>query len=41
MPTLAATLGLPLTPGSINGKCLATVAPCQSAAPDRGDRGKR
>jgi arylsulfatase A-like enzyme len=41
MPTLAATLGLPLTPGSIDGKCLATVAPCQSAAPDRGERGKR
>jgi arylsulfatase A-like enzyme len=41
MPTLAATLGLSLAPGSVDGKCLATVAPCQAAAPGSGERGKR
>jgi len=30
MPTLAAMIGLPLTPGSVDGHCLAAVAACQS-----------
>ncbi|MFL6830756.1 MAG: alkaline phosphatase family protein [Sphingomicrobium sp.] len=32
MPTLAAMIGLPLAPGSIDGHCLASVAWCGSAA---------
>lgn len=41
MPTLAATIGLSLAPGSVDGKCLATVAPCPAGTPGRGERGKR
>ncbi len=41
MPTLAATIGLSLAPGSVDGKCLAAVAPCQATTPGRGERGKR
>ena len=40
MPTLAATLGLPLAPGSVDGRCLAQVAQCPAAAPAPPERGK-
>jgi predicted AlkP superfamily pyrophosphatase or phosphodiesterase len=39
MPTLAATLGLPLAPGSIDGRCLAEVAICPTGAPNPSERG--
>ena len=41
MPTLAAMLGLPVSPGSIDGRCLAAVASCPvqpASAPERGKR---
>jgi predicted AlkP superfamily pyrophosphatase or phosphodiesterase len=39
MPTLAATLGLSLAPGSVDGKCLAQVAQCPAAASNPTERG--
>ena len=39
MPTLAATLGFPLAPGSVDGKCLAQVAQCSASAPASTERG--
>jgi len=39
MPTLAATLGLSLAPGSVDGKCLAQVAQCPAGAPASSERG--
>ncbi|HKX92042.1 MAG TPA: alkaline phosphatase family protein [Sphingomicrobium sp.] len=40
MPTLAAWLGVPITPGSLDGHCLPSVATCPgvAAAPERGER---
>ena len=42
MPTLAATLGLPLAPGSVDGKCLAAVpgvvCPLSQSGTERGSR---
>ncbi|HEX6741983.1 MAG TPA: alkaline phosphatase family protein [Sphingomicrobium sp.] len=40
MPTLAAWLGLPLAPGSVDGHCLAGVASCPASG-GRTERGKR
>jgi predicted AlkP superfamily pyrophosphatase or phosphodiesterase len=40
MPTLAAMLGLWVEPGSVDGHCLGSVAPC-SATPVRSERGQR
>lgn len=39
MPTLAATLGLALAPGSVDGRCLAQVAQCPAAIPAPPERG--
>jgi predicted AlkP superfamily pyrophosphatase or phosphodiesterase len=39
MPTLAATIGLALAPGSVDGKCLAQVVTCPASAPARTERG--
>jgi predicted AlkP superfamily pyrophosphatase or phosphodiesterase len=39
MPTLAATLGLPLAPGSVDGRCLGQVAQCPTAIPAPPERG--
>jgi predicted AlkP superfamily pyrophosphatase or phosphodiesterase len=41
MPTLAAQVGLPIASGSIDGKCLATVAACRVVGPTATERGKR
>ena len=41
MPTLAAMIGLALAPGSIDGRCIASVAPCPATGPRRGERGDR
>jgi len=41
MPTLAATIGLPLQPGSVDGHCLAAAAPCPSESAGNTERGKR
>jgi predicted AlkP superfamily pyrophosphatase or phosphodiesterase len=41
MPTLAAWIGLPLAPGSIDGHCLATVAACPATPVGTTERGKR
>jgi predicted AlkP superfamily pyrophosphatase or phosphodiesterase len=41
MPTLAAMIGFPLAVGSVDGKCLASVASCPASAhfaPERGQR---
>jgi len=40
MPTLAAWLGVPLAPGSIDGHCISSVAECPAAA-GSAERGKR
>jgi hypothetical protein len=40
MPTLAAWLGVPLAPGSVDGHCLASVASCPPSAGTT-ERGKR
>jgi hypothetical protein len=40
MPTLAATLGLPLPAGSVDGRCLAQVAQCPAATLTPAERGK-
>jgi predicted AlkP superfamily pyrophosphatase or phosphodiesterase len=42
LPTLAAWIGLPLAPGSIDGHCLAAVAACpaSAAAPAKTERGR-
>ncbi|HEX6741852.1 MAG TPA: alkaline phosphatase family protein [Sphingomicrobium sp.] len=39
MPTLAAWLGLPLAPGSVDGHCLASVAQCPAANAAATERG--
>jgi predicted AlkP superfamily pyrophosphatase or phosphodiesterase len=39
MPTLAATLGLPLAPGSVDGKCLGQVVACPAGSPASLERG--
>ena len=39
LPTLAAWLGLPVDPQSIDGHCLASVAQCPSAASPAPERG--
>ena len=41
MPTLAAWIGLPIVAGSIDGHCLAGVAPCSGPQPVRTERGHR
>jgi predicted AlkP superfamily pyrophosphatase or phosphodiesterase len=41
MPTLAAMIGLGVTPGSIDGHCLPAVVQCSSAAPAAAERGRR
>ena len=41
MPTIAAMIGLALAPGSVDGRCLVTVAACPSAEPGGGQRGRR
>ena len=40
MPTLAAWLGVPLVPGSVDGHCISSVAECPAASgsPERGKR---
>ena len=40
MPTLAAWLGVPLAPGSVDGHCISGVAECPVTA-GRAERGKR
>jgi len=40
LPTLAATLGVPLTPGSVDGHCLPSVAPCPTGASSSTERGR-
>ena len=40
MPTLAAMIGLPLAPGSVDGRCLASVAACPASAPAQPERGR-
>jgi predicted AlkP superfamily pyrophosphatase or phosphodiesterase len=35
MPTLAEMVGLPLTPGSIDGRCLSAVVQCPAGAANR------
>jgi arylsulfatase A-like enzyme len=40
MPTLAAWLGVPLAPGSVDGHCISGVAECPGTA-GRAERGKR
>ena len=40
MPTLAAWLGLPLAPGSVDGHCLPTVALCSATPVARTERGR-
>ncbi len=41
MPTLAAMIGLAVTPGSIDGHCLPAVVQCSSAGPAAAERGRR
>ena len=41
MPTLAATIGLPVASGSIDGHCLSQVASCAASAPSAPERGRR
>jgi len=41
MPTLAAMIGLPVAPGSIDGHCLSEVATCSVEAPRGAERGVR
>jgi len=41
MPTLAATIGLPVAPGSVDGHCLAQVTACASPVPSAPERGRR
>jgi predicted AlkP superfamily pyrophosphatase or phosphodiesterase len=41
MPTLAATIGVPIAPGSIDGHCLPSVVSCPASAGSASERGKR
>ena len=41
MPTLAAMIGIALAPGSVDGRCLATVGVCAPAEAGGGQRGRR
>jgi predicted AlkP superfamily pyrophosphatase or phosphodiesterase len=41
MPTLAATIGLAVAPGSIDGHCLAAVAACTAGGVSAPERGRR
>lgn len=41
LPTLAAQVGLPLAPGSVDGRCLPQAAPCASNAASPVERGYR
>ena len=40
MPTLAAWIGLPIVPDSVDGKCLETVAICPTTASPQPERGR-
>jgi hypothetical protein len=41
MPTLAAMIGLPVASGSVDGKCLPSVAACPAESAPRAQRGER
>lgn len=41
MPTLAAWMGVPIAPGSVDGVCVASVASCPAASASRAERGSR